>query len=490
MWKDSDQDGDQLVRGSFVLVVGKFAMKAAQFARTVVIARLLFPEDIGLFALAALSLGFVELFVQGGFYQAIVQERDDVRKYLDTAWVGQIARNIIVGGIVIVAAPLLGAFFGHPDIVPLTRVLALSVVLIGFQNIGIILLQKEMRFNRQFFFDITVVLCDVASVIVAGFILRNAWALVIGALVNRIAALFFSFVFHPYRPKFAPQWDAFRHLFGYGKWVSLGAIATYFVGQGDKFAVGKIVGPAGLGFYQPAFALALLPVAEFGRTLGNALFPLFAKIASGKREDSFFRVTEIVFAFTIPASIGIFALAPDIVRIVYGERWLPMVPLVSALALYGLLRTFETVGAPFFNGIGKPKVVTTAFFAQLLAMAFLLVPLLRAHGLVGAAWAMLGSGAASMLLYVAALRHEKVLTLARAARLLLPPLLAGAGMFAAISALESVLPVANILILLVFVGFGAVVYGVFLWCIDRASGGGIFTDVRWIRARMFPQARK
>lgn len=487
MWEDSPRAGDQLVRGSFVLVVGRLAIKVVQFVRTIVLAHLLFPADMGLFGLAALSLGLMDIFFQPGFNAAIVHERGDPYQYLDTIWAGHIMRNTFIGVLVFFAAPFLGDFFGRPEIVLLIRVLALAGIIGGFQNVAVELFQREMRFNRQFFMNMSAVLFEVIIVIVAGLVLRNVWALVIGSIANRAGNVLLSYLFHPYRPKFAPKWAHFRHLFRYSKWVSLGAIVGYFVTQGDNFSVGKIIGAEGLGYYQAAFALALLPVAEFGRVLGNALFPVFAKLEISRREESFTRVAQLIFAATIPASLGIYTLAPDIVARFYGERWLPMAPLVSVLALYALVRSFEVVGAPFFMGIGKPKVITLALFFQCLTMALLLPLFLTNLSTIGAAWAMLASGFCSALVYLVAFYREKLLGMRGVLRLITAPFIAGVGMVVVLRVLKHLLPIENLFELFFVIGFGGVAYFIFLWCCDRLGGGEIFKHITWVRARVFPR---
>src|SRR3989344_1015572 len=452
MWEDSPDAGNQLVRGSFVLVIGRLAIKIVQFVRTIVLAHLLFPEDFGLFGLAALSIGVMDILFQPGFYAALVHERNDPYKYLDTVWSGHIIRYGVLGILVFFMAPFLGDFFAHPEIVPLTRVLALALVISGFENPGLALYQREMRFNRLFFLNMSMVLFEIVIVIVAGFMLRSAWALVIGAVSYRIGNVFFSYLFHPYRPKFAPNLAHLQHLLRYGKWVSLSAVVGYFVVQGDNFSVGKLIGPEGLGYYQAAFALALLPAAEFGRVLGNALFPAFAKLEMGRRKESFTRIAQLIFAFTIPASLGIYALAPDIVHVLYGARWLPMAPVVSVLAFYALIKSFEVVGSPFFMGIGKPKVVTAALFVQCVAMAVLLPLFLTKLSTIGAAWAMLVSGFFSALVYITALYPEKLFEMKGILRLVSTPLFSGVVMAVAILALKSTIPVENIFTLFFYVG--------------------------------------
>lgn len=482
--KSSSTTGDLFVRGVSVLIGGRFTIKVIQFARTIIIARLLFPEDVGLFGMAALAIGFIDVFFQSGFYHAIVQEKGDVRRYLDTAWTGQLLRNLFIAALTFFSAPYIANYFAHHELTPLIQVLSLSVAIVGFQNIGVVLLQKEMRFGRQYFFDIFVVFADAAVVIIAGVIYGNVWALVMGSVANRIVAVILSYIVHPYRPSFLLRKDDLQHLFQYGKWVSLGGLVTYLVSRGDAITVGKFLGAEQLGYYQPALALALLPVLDVGRTLGMALFPMFARINSGAYADVFMRVARPIFALTIPATIGIVALAQYIVPIVYGEKWIPMAPLVSILAFYGFFRSFEVVGQPFFNGIGKPHISTMSLVVQLSTIVLFIVPIVSLYGTHGAAWVMVMSGFFASIVYIFFLLRYGVVKYFDFLGLFSAPLLAGGAMFMLLRLVTHYIYINSGTRLFSAVVFGAGSYACVLWIVDRVMGGQLFAVAQDVRRRM------
>src|SRR5690606_11490410 len=153
-WETPETTGQQVARGGVILFVERFLTRGLQFIRTIVIARLLFPSDIGLFALASLSLAAVAVFVQLGFNSAIIQEKNDVRKYLDNAWTAGVLRGIFLGGLMFFGASWFGDFFSSSEVVPLIKALGILALIEGMDNIGIVLLQKEMAMNKQFFYNV------------------------------------------------------------------------------------------------------------------------------------------------------------------------------------------------------------------------------------------------------------------------------------------------------------------------------------------------
>lgn len=486
LWSDSEDTGSLVARGATLLFASRMTIKIIQFVRTVVLARLLFPNDFGLFGLASISLGLVDTFFQSGFNSALVREKGDITKYLNSAWTVGIVRNTILAITIFFFAPFAGVFFNNDTIVPFMKVLAIATFFIGFENIGIILFQKEMQFNRYFFLNISIVVLEVVSVIIAAFFFRNAWALVFGAIVNRFFSVLLSYIFHPYRPKFEWNRKHIRHLFLYGKWVWAISIIGYLVSQGDNLTIGKMLTPADLGLYQPAFALAFLPAGEIARVFGNILFPLFSKIQGDKEllKKSFIKVARIIFAITIPASFGLLALAPEIVLNIYGERWLGMVPILSVLIFYGLIKSFEFVVSPLFMGVGKPKISTTSLFSQFITMLVLVVPMTSLFGAVGTAWAvLLGSIVAQSFLFFA-VRREIHLGFRGFGEIGGISLLSAFLMYVVILGTKHISPISGVPNLFLFIFYGMVVYAIALFSIDFMFGKNMYNSLVWIKKNL------
>ncbi|HQI25766.1 MAG TPA: lipopolysaccharide biosynthesis protein [Candidatus Paceibacterota bacterium] len=486
LWFGSEKTsvGRQAVRSSLVVMMSRTLMKGFQFIRMVILARLLFPNDFGLFGMAAIALGLIDNFFQTGFYSAIIHKKEGADKYLDSAWSFNIIRNTFVALVLFLSAPLVGWFFDNNEtVVMLVRILALPVFVIGFENPGIILWQKELCFNKKSQFDLCVVFLEIVITIVAAVILRNVWALAIGAVANRFIAVFLSYVFHRYRPRFIIDWRKIKELYFYGRWIGISSIVNFFVGQGDNLTIGKILGSAVLGFYQVAFSLGMMPAMEIARVFSGILFPLFAKIQHDKEllRRTYVRVASLIFALTIPASFGLFMLAREITVFVYGPRWLSMVPILMILVWVGFLKSFEQVTNSFFLGIGRPSISTSSSLIQLLAMLIFIVPLTFALGGEGAALAVVTGALFTQLYLLYILRQEINLGVWGISKTALEPAAASFFMVAGLYILKQVWPIFSWWSLLTYVGLGVIIYVLAVAVLDMLFTRELKNSLIWIK---------
>ena len=388
IWKTTDDTGQQVARGSILVLLSRVLIKSLQLIKTIILARLLFPEDFGLFGLASLTMTFVGTIFQHGFNTALVHHKESNSKYLNGAWTVNILRNTLVALVLFFIAPNLAAgFFNNINVIPFIKVLAIIVFFEGFQNIGVILLNKELRFNKKFFYDISAVFIEISAVIIAAFYLRSPWALLIGVAFGKFADIILSYVFHSYRPRFKFNLEVTKQLFKFGKWIGLAGIITFITRQGDAIMIGKLLTTYDLGLYSLALSLGTLPSTEISKVMGNVLFPFFSKIQNDLEllKSSFIRLFRVLYAFIIPALIGIFTLNNEIVYIVYGSKWTAMIPILNIVLIIAILRSFELIVNPLFLGIGKPKINTYILTIQSIIMFSLIVPLAKMFGVVGIA---------------------------------------------------------------------------------------------------------
>ena len=349
IWSPYDTVEQGAVRGGVLSFSGRLVMKALQFGKTIILARLLFPEDFGLFALASVALGITEILIQPSFNAALIHEKGDVKKYFNSVWTANIIRSAVLAAVIILVAPFYAQFFDAPEATNIVRVLAFILIITSFENVGVVLMQKDMLFRRKFFYDISYVLAEVLVVIIAAYYLRSPWALVIGSLGGRLAMVLFSYLLHPYRPRLELNWRDIAHLFKFGKWMWGVAILGFVMSRGDLMVIGKVLNEAELGYYQLALALALLPAIELGRVLSVVLFPFFAKIQEdiSRLAQLFIGNIRLVYALIWPLTLGFVALGEEFIGLFYGDRWLPMFPIASIAIFLGVTRKkFVDVDVP------------------------------------------------------------------------------------------------------------------------------------------------
>ena len=168
----------RVVRGGMWVFALRIIGRSLGFIRTIILARLLAPSDFGLLGIAMLAILTLETFSQTGFQVALVQKKENVESYLDTAWTVSAIRGTLLFLILFFSAPMAAAFFNLPQATLVIKILAVSSLLSGTKNIGIIFFQKELKFKKQFVYDFSAILADLAVSISLAFILRSVWALV------------------------------------------------------------------------------------------------------------------------------------------------------------------------------------------------------------------------------------------------------------------------------------------------------------------------
>ncbi len=284
-------------------------------------------------------------------------------------------------------APFLAAFFNEPQSSDLIRIIGLSAFFQGITNIKIIYFQKEFKFHKQFVYYFSGTVIDLAVSITLAILYKNVWALVIGQISGHIIRLIISYIIEPYRPKFNFSREKARELFGFGKWIFSSSLILYFLNQGDHIFVGKVLGATALGLYQMAYLIANLPSSEISNSISQITFPLYSKLQDQpfKLQYSFLKVLQVTSLISFPIAAGIILLASDFTSVLLGEKWLPMVPAMQVLALWGLSRAIAGTTGAFFQGIGKPRLMVKIQLLKLIAIIVLIYPLSTRFEIVGTA---------------------------------------------------------------------------------------------------------
>lgn len=376
----------KVVRGGMWVFGLRIISRSLGFVRTIILARLLAPSDFGLLGIAMLAIATLETFSQTGFQAALVQKKDNIESYLDTAWTVSAIRGVILFLILLLSAPVVAKFFNSPQAALVIKVVAVSTLLSGFRNIGILFFQKELEFNKQFTYELSATLVDVTVAITLAFMLRNVWALVWGGLAANFVRLFMSYILHPYRPHARFNKAEFKELFGFGKWVLGSSILGFLITQGDDIFVGKMLGVTALGFYQMAYLISNLPATEITHVISQVTFPAYSKLQDDlpKLREAYLKVLQVTAFLSFPAAGLIFVLAPDFTQIFLGEKWLPMVPAMQILVLAGLVRSIAATTGHVFYAVKRVRIDTILQLVRFVILALLIYPFTVKWGLLGA----------------------------------------------------------------------------------------------------------
>lgn len=382
----------RVIRGGMWVFSLGITGQVFRLARTIVLARVLVPDDFGLIGFALLAMSVLAIFSKIGFDIALIQGKDGTDLYLDTAWTAQVARGIVVSGVLFAAAPLVSMFFDAPEVVPIVRVIALAELFRGFTSIGIIYFRKELEFGKQFLYEFSGIVADLAVAIPAALILRSVWALVFGLLAGQFVQFIMSYVIHPYRPRLKIDLRELGQLFRFGKWILSSSILAFLLTQGDAILVGRILGATALGFYQMAYRLSNLPATQITQVISQVSFPAYSKLQDNaeRLRKAYLEVLQLTFFISIPLATVIFILAPNFTALFLGEKWIPMVGAMKILVFWGALRSITASAGALLTGVGRPDITAKLQFTRLLVFATLVYPFTVRWGIIGTALVVCG----------------------------------------------------------------------------------------------------
>jgi O-antigen/teichoic acid export membrane protein len=254
----------------------------------------------------------------------------------------------------------------------------------------LVLLQKELDFRSLAVVNLITGGVNLMFACVAAFLLRSVWALVIGMLAGSIAALILSYLAHPFRPQLRFDRQHARELLGFGKFLTASRIALYVLTQGDDAYVGKVLGTEPLGFYRLAYRISSLPDTSVAQVICRVMLPVYSALQDDldQLRRTYLRTLKLTALVAAPMAAGFFGLAPYFIAVLYGEQWMPTVPALQVLCLYGLERAIGALSGSVILALGRPDIGLRMIVVKLIVMALCLVPLTARYGIVGASTAM------------------------------------------------------------------------------------------------------
>lgn len=370
----ADGLASKTVKGSAYTVGASAVTMVLGFSRSVLMARLLAPEDFGVVAFALAFLNFTIPLRDFGLDQALIHRKPDEAKPLDDILAAHFSLRMLLTGLFVLlllaATPVLRFFYPQkPTLVPVLLLLSVGAVARALGATPTAYLQKEMQFRELAVLQLATSLSMTIigpSMAWQGF---GVWAIV-GEQISgvAVATLIVWFFIRPWHPRLEFNRHDVKWYLNYGKFVfvthSLGRTLQEF----DDFWVGTSLGSLALGFYSKSYEFALYPRRIISDPLTRVVFPLFAKLQDNRVQLSkaYFRFSSLVtrVGFLL-AGVMVLGVRP-FVSIILGDKWVPMVTTFRLMILYVLLDPLLMIGANLAQAVGYPDFWTRARVTQVI----------------------------------------------------------------------------------------------------------------------------
>jgi lipopolysaccharide exporter len=376
---------EKTIKSGFWVFFLRISNRLFQFIRTIVLARLLSPDDIGVFGIALVLLSMLETFSKTGFNHALIYKKGKAEGYLDTAWTVGLIRGVLIAVLLFFLGRPASIFFNSPDSMNIIRVIGIVVLLQSLSNVAVIYFEKDLEFQKYFQYRFTATIADMVVAITSVIILRNVWALALGLIAGNIVQLIMSYTISPYRPKIRFDRKKAKELFRFGKWIFLSSSLVFLITDADDLFVGKILGAAMLGYYQLAYKISNISATEVSSVISTLSFPVYAKLQDDlvKLKKAFLKILQFTTFISFPIAGAIIAFSYDFTKIFLGDKWLPMVPSIIVLAVWGAIRSIGATSGEFFKGIGRPDISTKLYILQVVIIFSLIYYFSSKWGILG-----------------------------------------------------------------------------------------------------------
>jgi teichuronic acid exporter len=350
----------------------KLMSQVITWAITLYVIRVLTPADYGLLAMAMVFLSFLAMFSELGLGWAVVQESDVDEPLLRRVFGVILTIHFLLAALLALSAPLIASFYEEPRIIPVIRVLSLQFIIEAFAVLPDALLQRRMEFRNRSLLDLSGAI--VGSVTTLAMALNGAgvWALVAGSTLSLLWKTLGINCLSPFL-----RWPDFsvtgmRSLFRFGGHFTAARVCWMFFLQVDVLIGAKFLGKEVLGFYSIAMHLASLPSQKISGLVNQVAFPTFSRMQHDLHnvgESVVFGVRILSF-FAFPVLWGMSSIASEIVDVILGARWAPVVVPLQVIALIIPLRMVRNFVQIAIQGIGRSDIVLrNAILASLIAPA-------------------------------------------------------------------------------------------------------------------------
>lgn len=389
----------KVMAGAAFMIAARLVIRALSLLGVVVLARLLVPEDFGLIALASAAIAFAEVLSVTNYAMVLVRQATVSRELYDTAWTLNIVRSILLGALIAGTAPLQATFLGDPRIGPVLMAVALGIVLDGFTSIGVARLQREMRFDTLFRFQVVQKLVSFTVSVALAVLLQNYWCLVLGNLAAKLICVPYSYWLAPHRARLSLRHSG--QLLRFSGWMlAINALGTVD-SHGPNLILGRVVGLPALGAYQLAYVLAAVPVQEIAVPVRQPIYAGYAQVQHDMTllRRHFLGGFGLLLAIMVPLSVGLALVAPEAGRIALGPGWENTTPLIVLCALYSLVECLAAFTANAFFVLDRLRPYVTTMAVLVAIRIPLVLGAVMLWGAVGMGAVLLASALLNLVLW-------------------------------------------------------------------------------------------
>ncbi len=347
--------GDKSLTAVVWVIIDKLVGSSLNFVVTIILARLLTPEDFGLVAMVMVFFVVSAAFVESGFSSALIREKTITDIDKSTTFIFNLVVSLIIYAGLFFAAPAIAAFFKQPELVWIVRVMGLNLIINALTIIQRATLTQQIDFKTQTKIRLVAVFISGAVGIAMAFTGFGVWSLVAKIGVMALINMVLLWVVNPWRGRLQFSVESFRRLFNFGYKILLAGLIDRIYQQIYQLLIGRFFSAATLGYYSQAHNFSNMTINTLFRSIERVIYPVLARLNDdrGQLKKGYRQIVKLSSFFILPVLVMLGILAEPVLVTFVGEKWLPSVFFLQLLCISGATYHFSWINLNMLMVLGR-----------------------------------------------------------------------------------------------------------------------------------------
>jgi len=377
----------QAIRGAFWSYAQQFGTQLISFIVSIILARLLMPEEFGLIGMISIFMAIGTLLFESGMTSSLIHGADLDDADYSTVFIFNLIVSLAFYCLIFLISPFIADFYNQPILTKVTRIYALSFIFSAFGSVQNTMLTKKMDFRKQTFFTIPALFVGSIVALTMAFNGYGVWSLVGLTLANTLILNLILWFTSTWKPKFEFSHRKFKIHFNYGYKLTLVGIIDTIYNNIYTIVIGKYFTPLAVGYYTRANQMMMLPIGNISTALNKVTFPLFTQLKNDddRLRSAYKRIMLIVIYITSPIVLLMLVLAKPLTVFLFTERWSPMAPILQVICLTGLLYPLHLYNLLILQVKGRNDLLLKLEFIKKIMLTIVIIISFQ-FGLNGLLW--------------------------------------------------------------------------------------------------------
>ncbi len=383
----ADALGGKTARASLLSVSSKLVAKLLGFTATLVLARMLSPEDFGLVAVALMAFGLLEVLRNMGTGEALIyQQRYRDVEATSAFWIALVT-GITMSLTFVFGAPVIASLFNNLEAASLIKFMGWLFIVEALGAIPAALAKRDLDFGTLAYAEVGRALSKALLSIALALSGFGVWSIIYGQLLGSIVGVAIYWKRIDWRPSFAFDWQASKGMLSYGLVLVGVGVMAFVVNRIDQLIIARRLDMQQLGYFVMAYTFANMLITDLAYNAGQASCSTFAKVQSNSEELKKFYLATVFWhsLFGFAFAVGLAITAPLVVGVLLAEKWQPIVPVLQALSIHALISTLSIAPADLITATGRAKYVIYVNLGWIIVSVPTLL-ILAERGIVAVAW--------------------------------------------------------------------------------------------------------